>query len=170
MSQVEKSPSDTRASRLRSEARWVWKYGPCNVACSELVGVLQSRSQLAAVLGPIGPKLGAARLHRWVWEPAGGLWDDGHYPEAVEAAAFRLLEVQLPVKLGLERRASSVSETFSDEAHRLAVLDFRFRELQRVLTTGENLTQRPNQVDRRGRGTDSAALASHVWSPSFALV
>jgi hypothetical protein len=32
----------------------------------------------------------AGFLHPWVWEAANSLWTDGHYPEAVHAAARRV--------------------------------------------------------------------------------
>ena len=104
----------------------------------ELAGALQSRASSRPFWVRRVQSSRRPDFNHWVWGPAAGLWDDGHYPEAVKAAASRLLDVEWPAKLSLDRGAWTVSEAFSDKAHRLAVLDFSFRELQRLPTTRRN--------------------------------
>ncbi|MFJ1511853.1 TIGR02391 family protein [Cellulosimicrobium funkei] len=55
--------------------------------------------EVADMLGTGGPRLEAARLHPWVWEPAARLWDGGHHREAVQAAATSLV-LQTQAKAG----------------------------------------------------------------------
>ncbi len=52
------------------------------------------------MLGPAGPKLSASQLHRWVWQVAAPLWDNGHEREAVQSAATSV-ELELRSKLGV---------------------------------------------------------------------
>jgi hypothetical protein len=54
------------------------------------VGILESRAEVDAILGPSGPRLQAAQLHPWVWEAAARLWDGGHRRAALQAAATQV--------------------------------------------------------------------------------
>lgn len=49
--------------------------------------LIEQRTEIEEKIGPTGPQLAADRLHQYVWESAASLWDLGHFPEAVEAAA-----------------------------------------------------------------------------------
>lgn len=48
---------------------------------------LLRREELAEKLGDNAPRLSAGHLHPWVWESAKTMWSNGHYREAVSAAA-----------------------------------------------------------------------------------
>lgn len=72
-------------------------------ASRELRGAIASKQEADEIMGPQGPKLAAASLHEWVWEPAARLWSDGHRRSAVQAAATALYDVRVPAKLGRER-------------------------------------------------------------------
>ena len=64
---------------------WSWSM---HVSWTErLVGILENRSLRDELFTPAGPRLAASQLHWWVWNAAVALWDDGHYREAVQAAA-----------------------------------------------------------------------------------
>lgn len=65
--------------------------------------MLKGAQRRAEIMGTVGPKLEAAKMHRWVWIPAAELWDDGHRREAVQAAATSIFDQQLPAKLGRGR-------------------------------------------------------------------
>jgi hypothetical protein len=91
------------------------------------VGRLAARVKLGPVLATRGP-LEAARFHRWVWEPAEPFWVAGHYPEAVWKAASRILDDELPDKLGVPRGSSSMGDAFSDKPPTTGNPRLRFRQ------------------------------------------
>ena len=72
-----------------------WPYDQTLKAAQQLAGLLKATEDAQQILGPVGPKLAAANLHRWIWNAAVGLWDDGHPREAVQAAAVALFDHQL---------------------------------------------------------------------------
>ena len=76
--------------------------GGSGYAIDELVGILQGRAKFAQILGQAGPKLAAEDMHPWVWEEAAPRWDAGFYRDAVQSAATRIFDVELPKKLGLQ--------------------------------------------------------------------
>jgi RimJ/RimL family protein N-acetyltransferase len=76
-----------------------WGYSRAIDTCEEIIGHLLGEARRQAILGPQGPKLAAATMHRWVWDSASELWSNGHPREAVQAAATFLFDVQLPAKL-----------------------------------------------------------------------
>jgi hypothetical protein len=71
-------------------------------AAVELQAHLQQADLVDRVMGPTGPRLAAAELHPWVWEEAAPRWDAGFYRDAVQAAATRIFDVELPRKLGVQ--------------------------------------------------------------------
>lgn len=81
----------------RPSARSIWS--GALVATQRLVGILEQAHAREAIFGPVGPALAAGGLHQWVWNAAVTLWDDGHYKEAVRAAASAV-EEQTQLKLG----------------------------------------------------------------------
>jgi hypothetical protein len=85
---------------LRTPVVGGWRYLVCQTTCDELVGRLDARIKLGPILATRGP-LEAARLHSWVWKAAERLWVTGHYAEAVRVAASRILDDELPDKLGV---------------------------------------------------------------------
>ena len=60
------------------------------------------KAELDEKLGPAGPKLAAAEMHPWVWEEAASRWEAGFFRDAVQAAATRIFDVELPKKLGVQ--------------------------------------------------------------------
>jgi hypothetical protein len=60
------------------------------VAIVEAIAILTQREELAAIVGPVGPRLSASELHPNIWSAAAKLWDDGHYRQAVGTAASAL--------------------------------------------------------------------------------
>lgn len=71
-------------------------------AAVELLGLLKTHERRRQILGDLGPQLSAARLHPWVWEEAASRWDAGFYRDAVQAAATRIFDVELPRTLGMQ--------------------------------------------------------------------
>jgi Protein of unknown function (Hypoth_ymh) len=59
-------------------------------AIVEAIAILTHREELAAITGPVGPRLSASELHQVIWGSAAPLWDDGHYRSAVHAAGGAL--------------------------------------------------------------------------------
>lgn len=60
------------------------------VAIIEAIAILTQREELAEIVGPVGPRLSATRLHPTIWGAAARLWDDGHVRSAVQTAATAL--------------------------------------------------------------------------------
>ena len=87
--------------RLHSQtANTGWRFSPWLGPATELRGVLATQEERDRIFDDSGPRLAASRLHRWVWDHAAGLWDDGHHLEAVRAAATAIFDFHLPTKLG----------------------------------------------------------------------
>jgi len=59
-------------------------------AIVEAIAILAQREELARITGPVGPRLSASELHPDIWGAAAGLWDNGHYRQAVQTAATAL--------------------------------------------------------------------------------
>ncbi len=59
-------------------------------AIVEAIAILDQREELAAITGPVGPRLSASELHPAIWGAAATLWDDGHFRQAVQTAATAL--------------------------------------------------------------------------------
>lgn len=93
----------------------------------ELLGSLRDQERVDAILEPVGPRLAAAKLDPWAWEPASKLWDDEHYAEAVKAAASPF-DDELPRKLGLPRGGAGPSEAFSEQPATTDMRRLRFRQ------------------------------------------
>lgn len=60
---------------------------------------LERREELAEKLGDNAPDMNASNLHPWVWESCKLLWNDGHYHQAVMAAAIQV-NAETQKKLG----------------------------------------------------------------------
>jgi Protein of unknown function (Hypoth_ymh) len=114
------------------EQGYGFPYLPALRAARQLAGLLDSADEAQRILGPVGPKLAAANLHPWIWNAAVDLWDDGHLPQAVQAAAQALFDNHLPAKLGIPPKPSAkdlASQAFSTNPPtagnpRLRLLDY----------------------------------------------
>jgi hypothetical protein len=82
---------------------------------AQLVTAVKRGEEIKEKLGPTGPNFRAKEMHRWVWNAAADLWDDGHLRAAVQQAAAALLDGHLPSKLGVEKsaKAAAPSSAFS---------------------------------------------------------
>lgn len=60
------------------------------LAIVEAIAILAQREELTEIVGPVGPRLSASELHPTIWGAATALWDDGHFRQAVQAAASAL--------------------------------------------------------------------------------
>lgn len=90
---------------------WHWRTRPAWV--ERLIGILESQDRRDAIFTPVGPRLSASRFHQWVWNAAKDLWDNGHYREAVQAAATAV-ERQTQLKLGCDVSGANLySDAFS---------------------------------------------------------
>lgn len=61
-----------------------------HVAIVEAIAILSQREALAAIVGPVGPRLSASELNSVIWGSAAALWDGGHIRAAVQTAATAL--------------------------------------------------------------------------------
>ena len=75
--------------------------GGSRQAIGELAGTIQNRNRAMQILDPPGPAVAAKQLHPWVWSEAEPPWRHGLYRDAVQAAATRIFDVELPGKLGI---------------------------------------------------------------------
>ena len=85
--------------RLRT---WNQTHNLCLDAVDELLGILRNRGRRDVVMGQTGPQLPAAEMHRWVWEEAAPRLSAGFHRDAVQAAATRIFDTELPRKLGVQ--------------------------------------------------------------------
>lgn len=65
-------------------------FSQARVAIIEAIAILEQREELAAIVGPVGPRVAATELHPVVWGAAAKLWDDGHTRAAVQTAGTAL--------------------------------------------------------------------------------
>ncbi len=89
--------------------------GQLRLLAQRAVGFLRDQHELAIRLGPPpGPQLAAGALHPDVWDSAQSLYRNGHYREAVTAAA-RGVNARLQTKVGRrdEGETRLVGECFS---------------------------------------------------------
>ncbi|MCZ2824605.1 MULTISPECIES: TIGR02391 family protein [unclassified Modestobacter] len=115
--------------------------------CMRAYGKLRDRQLIASIQSP-GPSLSATRLHPWVWDSAGSLWNDGHHRQAVSAAAG-VISAQTQALLGrddvadqeLMKEAVSLNEP-TEGAARLRVAASMASRSGRALQQGAlNLAQ-----------------------------
>ena len=134
-----------------------------------LAGAIRSIEEAEEILGPQGPQLSASELHPWVWEEAAPRWDAGFYRDAVQAAATRIFDVELPRKLGVRpsRNPADLFAAFAPDKSTGTVLRFpideddpswasvhRGTQLGRARRCGsdpESATARPHGPGRSGR-------------------
>jgi len=95
-----------------------------------LAGAIRSIEEAEEILGPQGPQLSASELHRWVWEEAAPRWDAGFYRDAVQAAATRIFDVELPRKLGVRpsKNPADLFAAFAPDKSNGTVLRFAIDE------------------------------------------
>lgn len=82
------------------------------VAIVEAIAIIAQREELAEIVGPIGPRLSATRLHPAIWGAAAVLWDGEHYRAGVQTAASAL-EALLQNVAGAGVSGASLAEVFS---------------------------------------------------------
>ena len=91
-----------------------WEYDPLLYIAKQVLQLLTRKDELERNLGETGPALSAVTMHRDVWEASKSLWRNGHFGEAVSAAA-KSVNAMLQAKVS--RRdlsdAKLVSECFS---------------------------------------------------------
>jgi Protein of unknown function (Hypoth_ymh) len=119
-----------------------WEYTPLLQIAKQVLVMLTRKDELEKNLGEAGPALSVATMHRDVWDASKSLWRNGHFGDAVDAAA-RSVNAALQAKV--ERRdisdAKLVAECFSldppkPDAPRLRMMDNDGSETYRSLHTG----------------------------------
>lgn len=131
---------DVLADRIAGSSHGMgWSYYDVQRASQELLGLFESQGELAEILDPSGPQLPAASLHPWVWEEAAPRWDGGFYRDAVQAAATRVFDVEMPKKLGVQpsRNPADLFAAFAPDKSGVTVL--RFEDVDRGSPTWESL-------------------------------
>jgi uncharacterized protein (TIGR02391 family) len=101
----------------KTNTHFTWEYGPLIRVAKQVTVLLERREELERNLGEAGPALSAVTMHPDVWEASKSLWRNGHFGEAVSAAA-KSVNAGLQAKVG-RRDASDtklVSESFSLDA------------------------------------------------------
>ena len=89
-------PHEPRDRFKPTSPYWVWEGS--RTSTMRLAGILDQQETREALFEPSGPRLRADHLHRWVWDAARNLWDDGHYGHAVQDAT-KVVERQTQIKL-----------------------------------------------------------------------
>jgi hypothetical protein len=106
-----------------------WQYTPLPQIAKQVLVMLARQEELEENLGEAGPALSVATMHRDVWDASKSLWRNGHFGDAVDAAA-RSINAALQAKVN--RRdisdAKLVAECFSldppkPDAPRLRLMD-----------------------------------------------
>lgn len=75
-----------------------WEYTPLLQVTKQLRVQLVRKEELERNLGETGPTLSASTMHADVWDAAKSLWGNGHFGEAVHAAA-RSVNAMLQAKV-----------------------------------------------------------------------
>jgi hypothetical protein len=91
-----------------------WEYNPMLQIAKQLRVLLVRKEELDRNLGDAGPTLSASTMHADVWEAAKSLWGNGHFGEAVNAAA-RSVNAKLQSKVARRdiSEAKLINECFS---------------------------------------------------------
>jgi hypothetical protein len=91
-----------------------WEYTPMLQVAKQLRALLVRKEELDRNLGDVGPTLSASTMHADVWKAAKSLWGNGHFGEAVNAAA-RSINDKLQAKVSRRdiSEAKLVNECFS---------------------------------------------------------
>ncbi|KDE98186.1 hypothetical protein Y900_004320 [Mycolicibacterium aromaticivorans JS19b1 = JCM 16368] len=87
---AEMGEKELSANVVESLESYAHPFIQARVAIVEAIAILEQREELAEIIGPVGPRLTASELHGVIWGAAAGLWDDGHYRQAVQTAASAL--------------------------------------------------------------------------------
>jgi uncharacterized protein Ymh len=127
---------------LPKQTGFGWEYDRLLQIAKQVLVMLTRKDELEKNLGETGPALSVATMHRDVWDASKSLWRNGHFGEAVDAAA-RSVNAALQAKV--ERRdlsdAKLVAECFSLEppkpdSPRLRLMDDDGSDTYRSLHTG----------------------------------
>jgi hypothetical protein len=81
---------DWRSEISSSGNRRINRWYQHREAAQRADAALQRDAEIQERLGDSAPRLSAASLHPWVWSAAKALWRDGHFREAVTAAAKKV--------------------------------------------------------------------------------
>ena len=76
-----------------------WDYDPLEQIAKQLLVMLRRQEELELNLGGVGPSLAVSTMHPDVWDAAKSLWRNGHFGEAVLAAA-KAVNAKLQAKVG----------------------------------------------------------------------
>lgn len=87
-------------------------FGANRAALVTLRTRLAEKEKMASVLGPAGPQLSTSSLHQTIWNAAAGLFDGGHYRQAVQTAG-QALESHLQTKAGAEVGGQDLAKLFA---------------------------------------------------------
>lgn len=98
-------------NHLEDRISFSWEYDPLDRVAKQLLMMLERKEELDQYLGEIGPVLSASTMHRDVWDASKSLWRNGHFGEAVSAAA-KSVNAALQTKVG--RRDASDMRLVSD--------------------------------------------------------
>jgi hypothetical protein len=90
------------AQKIRTNSKIGWEHYVKVDACEEILGRLKLAEEEAQIFGVKGPQLSATMMHPWVWEEAAPRWDARFFRDAVQAAATRIFDVELPKKLQVQ--------------------------------------------------------------------
>lgn len=91
-----------------------WEYEPILGIARQLEVLLRRSAELEEKLGAPGPVLSVSTMHRDVWDAASSLWRNGHFGEAVSAAA-KSVNAAMQSKVGRRDLSDSklVAECFT---------------------------------------------------------
>ena len=110
---------------------WVWEGS--QTSTMRLAGILDQQETREALFEPTGPRLQADRLHRWVWDAAKNLWDDGHYGPAVHDST-KAVERHTQIKLNrLDLDGKDLyAQAFSTKDPEVGAPRLRFTEIDKT--------------------------------------
>ena len=110
-SAVESDPTRHRPPSVVVAFSGMWSWSTYPRWVERLIGILENRARRNEIFNPAGPSLSAPQLHSWVWNAATDLWGDGHYREAVQAAATA---VERQTKLKIDRGDLSGAKLYAE--------------------------------------------------------
>ena len=137
-SALESDPARDHAPRVAVAYAGMWGWSTHPRWVERLIGILENRARRDEIFEPAGPKLKAAQLHPWVWNAALDLWNDGHYREAVQAAATA---VERQTKLKIDRGDLGGTKLYAEAftlKTRPGIPKLRFRHLEAQTSDGSS--------------------------------
>lgn len=94
------------------------------------IAILEGAIHEIELSAPTGPQVNAAALHAWIAGAVAGLWDNGHYRQAVDEAT-RAIEVRIRTMTGSHKTGTAlVTDAFNPAPAKPGETRLRFQQFE----------------------------------------